>query len=157
MIATTGTMVKRPNESGCTRCTHTAVINSARVCRLWPAPHWHSRAPIHSLKVRHVAHQQLDQWLDQLQPLFDQEKPPTLLEISQHFTRTGVLQSINEALYRHFLEQQQCACPQCGKRLNRKRVDAKRYNTLQGPGTMERPYFYCRDCKAFIPSTRLWS
>jgi len=27
-------------------------------------------------KVRHVAHQQLDQWLDQLQPLFDQEKPP---------------------------------------------------------------------------------
>jgi len=54
-------------------------------------------------KVRHVAHQQLDQWLDQLQPLFDQEKPPTLLQISQHFTKTrttllgGVLQSINEA------------------------------------------------------------
>jgi len=104
-------------------------------------------------EVRHVAHRQLDQWLDQLQPLFDQEKPPTLLEISQHFTRTrttllgGVLQSINEALYRHFLDQQQCACPQCGKRLNKKRVDTKRYNTLQGPGMMERPYFYCRDCK----------
>jgi len=64
-------------------------------------------------KVRHVAHQQLDQWLDQLQPLFDQEKPPTLLQISQHFTKTrttllgGVLQSINEALYHNFLEQQQ--------------------------------------------------
>ena len=105
-------------------------------------------------KVRHVAHQQLDQWLDQLQPLFDQEKPPTLLQISQHFTKTrttllgGVLQSINEALYHHFLEQRQCTCSQCGKLLNRKRLDTKRYNTLQGPGAMERPYFYCRDCKA---------
>ena len=75
------------------------------------------------------------------------------MQISQHFTKTrttllgGVLQSINEALYHHFLEQQQCSCPQCGVRLNRKRVDPKRYNTLQGPGKLERPYFYCRDCK----------
>lgn len=104
-------------------------------------------------EVRKVAHQQLDKWLDQMKPLFDQEKPPTLLELSRHFTQTrttllgGVLQSISESLYNHFLDQKQCHCPQCTTLLNRKRIDAKQYNSLQGPGTLERPYFYCRDCK----------
>ena len=104
-------------------------------------------------EVRKVAHQQLDKWPDQMKPLFDQEKPPTLLELSKHFTQTrttllgGVLQSISESLYSYFLGQKQCHCPQCTTLLNRKRVDAKQYNTLQGPGTLERPYFYCRDCK----------
>ncbi len=104
-------------------------------------------------EVRKVAHQQLDKWLDQMKPLFDQEKPPTLLELSKHFTQTrttllgGVLQSISESLYVHFLDQKQCSCPECATVLNRKRVDAKQFNTLQGVGTLERPYFYCRDCK----------
>jgi hypothetical protein len=104
-------------------------------------------------EVRKVAHQELDKWLDQLAPLFDQEKPPTLLELSRHFTQTrttllgGVLQSISESLYAHFLDQKQCHCPQCSALLNRKRIDAKHYNTLQGPGSLQRPYFYCRRCK----------
>jgi hypothetical protein len=104
-------------------------------------------------EVRNVAHQELDKWLDQLAPLFDREKPPTLLELSRHFTHTrttllgGVLQSISESLYAHFLDQKQCHCPQCDALLNRKRIDAKRYNTLQGPGSLQRPYFYCRRCK----------
>ncbi len=104
-------------------------------------------------EVRKVAHQELDQWLDQMMPLFDQNKPPTLLELSKHFTQTrttllgGVLQSISESLYAHYLDQKQCACPQCATVLNRKRIDTKQYNTLQGSGTLERPYFYCRDCK----------
>lgn len=100
-----------------------------------------------------MAHRQLDQWLDQMLPLFDQEKPPTLLELSKHFTQTrttllgGVLQSINESLYAHFLDQKQSECPRCATRLNRKRIDTKRYNSLQGAGALDRPYFYCRDCK----------
>lgn len=107
--------------------------------------------PLH--EVRQVAHEQLDKWLDQLAPLFEREKPPTLLELSQHFTQTrttllgGVLQSISESLYAHFLGQKQCRCPQCHTLINRKRVDSKHHNTLQGPGTLARPYFYCRDCK----------
>lgn len=104
-------------------------------------------------EVRKVAHDQLDKWLDQMAPLFERDKPPTLLEISKHFTQTrstllgGVLQSISESLYAHFLDEKQCRCPQCHSLVNRKRVDNKRYNTLQGPGSLERPYFYCRDCK----------
>ena len=104
-------------------------------------------------EVRTMAHRQLDQWLDQMLPLFEQEKPPTLLELSKHFTRTrttllgGVLQSINESLYAHFLDQKQSECPRCATRLNRKRIDTKRYNSLQGAGTLDRPYFYCRGCK----------
>lgn len=104
-------------------------------------------------EVRTMAHRQLDQWLDQMLPLFDQEKPPTLLELSKHFTQTrttllgGVLQSINESLYAHFLDQKQSECPRCATRLNRKRIDTKRYNSLQGAGALDRPYFYCRDCK----------
>jgi len=104
-------------------------------------------------EVRKVAHQQLDKWLDQMKPLFDQEKPPTLLELSKHFTQTrttllgGVLQSISASLDVHFLDHKQCSCPECATVLNRKRVDAKQFNTLQGVGTLERPYFYCRDCK----------
>jgi len=107
--------------------------------------------PLH--EVREVAHKQLDKWLDQMAPLFEQEKPPTLLELSKYFTQTrttllgGVLQSISESLYAHFLDQKQCPCPGCNEMLNRKRVDTKNYNTLQGPGTLKRPYFYCRDCK----------
>ncbi|AGA33945.1 hypothetical protein TVNIR_2296 [Thioalkalivibrio nitratireducens DSM 14787] len=58
-------------------------------------------------EVRRMAHEQLDQWLEQMRPLFEQEKPPTLLELSQHFTRTrqqllgGVLQSLADAHYGH--------------------------------------------------------
>lgn len=100
-----------------------------------------------------MAYQSVDQWIEQLKPLFEQETPPTLLEMSRRFmeTRTtllgGILQSLGETLYASFLEQKQCPCPKCNTLLNRKRMDPKKYNTLQGPGTLERPYFYCNTCK----------
>jgi len=36
-------------------------------------------APDSLREVHRVPHHQLDEWLDQLRPLFDQEKPPTQL------------------------------------------------------------------------------
>lgn len=104
-------------------------------------------------EVRRMAHEQLDQWLEQMRPLFEQEKPPTLLELSQHFTRTrqqllgGVLQSLADALYVHLKDQAHAPCPCCGKMIRRKRRDPKRCNTLQGPVALERSYFYCTDCR----------
>lgn len=104
-------------------------------------------------ELRAMAHRELDQWIDQLRPLLEQPKPPTLLELSRHFTKTrgqllgGILQSLSETLYAELLEQKQCTCPKCAKRLNRKRMDRKTYNTLQGPGELTRPYFYCADCR----------
>jgi hypothetical protein len=110
------------------------------------------------MEVRTMAHRQLDQWLDQMRPLFEQEKPPTLLELSQHFTQTrtqllgGVLQSITESLYVHFQDQKQCACPKCSTLINRKRIVKKRYSTLQGSASIDRGYFYCGACKiGFYP------
>ncbi len=100
-----------------------------------------------------MAHREVDKWIDQMQPLLEQEKPPTLLELSNHFTQTrgallgGILQSLSEALHAHLADQKQCPCPRCHTVLNRKRIDSRTCNTLQGPVTLKRPYFYCRSCK----------
>jgi hypothetical protein len=102
--------------------------------------------------VRKMAHEHLDRWLDQMAPLFAQ-RPPTLFELSRWFTQTrthllgGCMQAAAEALHAHALEQHQIGCPQCGQLLNRKRTDPKQINTLQGSFTLERPYFYCPDCR----------
>jgi hypothetical protein len=98
-----------------------------------------------------VAHQQLDAWIDQMAPLFERERAPTLLELSGHFTRTrnellgGCLQALSTELYAHLREQRQMTCS-CGKVLNRKRVDSKQINTLHGTITLKRPYFHCEPC-----------
>jgi hypothetical protein len=103
--------------------------------------------------VRATVHQQLDSWLDTLSPVFEQEKPPTLSELSHLFTQTrgdllgSCLQSFSEELYAQYKDQRQITCPHCHKLLNRKRIDPKQLNTLQGSMELERPYFYCRDCK----------
>ena len=116
------------------------------------------QSPDQLQEVRAMAHRELDQWLDRMRPLLEQSKPPTLLELSRHFSETrgellgGVLQSLSETLYAELLDQKQCHCPTCARRLNRKRVDRKRCNTLQGPATLERPSFYCPDCTSAPPS-----
>ena len=99
-----------------------------------------------------MAHDALDQWIDTLAPLFDQEKPPTLMELSAHMTGTrgaflgGCLEALTQELYAHHRHQRHAECPGCGKRLTAKRVDRKTASTLQGKISVERPYFHCRDC-----------
>ncbi len=99
-----------------------------------------------------MAHDALDQWIDTLAPLFEQDRPPTLMELSAHLTRTrgaflgGCLEALTQELYRQHRHQRQTDCPGCGKRLNAKRLDRKTVSTLQGPISVERPYFHCRDC-----------
>ena len=99
-----------------------------------------------------MAHDALDRWIDTLAPLFEQDRPPTLMELSAHLTRTrgaflgGCLEALTQELYRHYRHQRQADCPGCGKRLNAKRIDRKTVSTLQGPMSVERPYFHCRDC-----------
>ena len=103
--------------------------------------------------VRHLAHQYLDAWLNQLAPVFDQASPPTLRELSARFTATrgpflgGCLKAFSEELYAAWRDQQQINCPHGGQRLKRKRLDPKQIDTLQGPLVMERPYFYCAACR----------
>jgi hypothetical protein len=54
--------------------------------------------------------------------------------------------------YRHLLDQEQCACPQCGKVLKRRGFHKRQVETMVGAFELERPYFYCVPCeKGFYP------
>ena len=104
-------------------------------------------------EVRALAHDAVDTWVDGLAPFFEEGKRPKISELSDHFTRSrsqffGVcLKAAVEKLYPEELDRQWAICPKCGKRLKRKRLDAKELSTLHGPFTLERPYFYCGDCE----------
>jgi hypothetical protein len=99
--------------------------------------------------LRTMAHDALDQWLDQIQA--ESGKTPTLLEMSERFmaTRLQLLGACLEAWIRQQyaadLEQTEAEC-QCGRRLRRHRMDAKEISTLHGRFTLHRPYFYCEAC-----------
>ena len=100
-------------------------------------------------EVRTMAHDALDAWLDQL----DQAtaEPPTLLEISERFMATRLqllgacLETVIRQRYAADLAQTEAVCA-CGRRLFRRRVDAKELSTLHGRVTLERPYFYGDPC-----------
>jgi hypothetical protein len=104
-------------------------------------------------EVSRMAHQALDEWLEGLKPLFTQAEPPTLRDLSAEFMRTrgtllgACLETLATQLHGHYQDQLKADCPGCGKCLNRKRVDPKTMTTLQGPVTLSRPYFHCRDCQ----------
>lgn len=107
---------------------------------------------------RAAAHRQLDQWLDQQEGVFAAGTLPTLRQMSDQFTQTrtgllgGCLQELAVQLTVSYREQESAWCPCCGKLLKRHSVNAKTVHTMQGSITLERPYFYCRSCKAgFYP------
>jgi hypothetical protein len=100
--------------------------------------------------LRTMAHDALDAWLDQLEA--DTSKTPTLQELSERFlqTRQTLLAACLEALirqrYAKELQQAEAVCA-CGRRLMRRRFDAKELSTLHGRFTLHRPYFYCDVCE----------
>jgi hypothetical protein len=100
-------------------------------------------------ELRMMAHDALDKWLDQIQAKTG--KAPTLLEMSERFmaTRLQLLGACLEAWIREQygsdLEQTEAECG-CGRRLRRRRMDAKEISTLHGRFTLHRPYFYCEAC-----------
>jgi len=52
-----------------------------------------------------------------------------------------------EKKYGHLLEQQYCQCPNCDRKTKAKPQKIKRdIETLVGPVTLYRPYFYCKSC-----------
>jgi len=96
-----------------------------------------------------MAHDALDTWLDQLEAKTDH--PPTLREISDRFLTTRLellsacLETVIQQHYAKDLQQTEAHCA-CGRRLRRRRVDAKEISTLHGCVTLHRPYFYCDAC-----------
>jgi hypothetical protein len=107
---------------------------------------------------RAAAHRQVDQWVDQQAEMFTAQKIPTLRQMSEQFMQTrttllgGCLQEMATQLTASYRQQELARCPHCCKALKRHSVNDKTLHTLQGSITLERPYFYCRSCKAgFYP------
>jgi len=105
-----------------------------------------------------MGHKALDEWFDQLVPLFRQSEPPSLETLSERLQETrqqllgGARQAMVEQLYAGYLQQEIASCPGCGKVLKRKRSDEKEISTLQGRLRVARPYFYCAGCgRGFHP------
>ena len=99
--------------------------------------------------LRTMAHEALDAWLDQIET--ETTEPLTLLDLSERFlaTRSQLLGACLEAVIRRQyaaeLEQIEAVCA-CGRRLARRRLDAKAISTMHGEITLHRPYFYCEAC-----------
>lgn len=101
-------------------------------------------------EVRTMAHDALDAWLDQLEA--DTAETPTLRAISERFLQTrhallgACLDAVIRRRYATELQQTEAVCG-CGRRLFRRRFDAKQISTLHGTITLHRPYFYCDVCE----------
>jgi hypothetical protein len=99
--------------------------------------------------LRTMAHEALDAWLDRIEA--DTTEALTLRDLSERFlaTRAQLLGACLEAVIRRQyaadLEQREAVC-QCGRRVARRRLDAKEISTLHGRFTVHRPYFYCEAC-----------
>ena len=52
-----------------------------------------------------------------------------------------------ERKFGHLLDQQKCACPQCGRNMQSNGKLSRRIETLAGRLELSRPYFYCRECR----------
>jgi hypothetical protein len=100
-----------------------------------------------------MAHDALQDWIEKnFAPLFERGERPTLRDLSNLMTQSrseflgACLQGLGEKLHEADLTQEWADCDQCGKPTGRKRLDDKKISTLQGRGTLARPYFYCNSC-----------
>lgn len=101
------------------------------------------------------------QWAYQPKALLEKlmgDKPPTLRELSEEFQATrrdllgAILKGTVEQCLAPWLEQEVAPCPRCQRQLRRKRREKKVLSTLQGEFPLERPYFYCPNCRqGFCP------
>ncbi len=77
---------------------------------------------------------------------------PTLMEITAAMSqeRSGLPAALVEAFverrHGHFLAQEEAACPKCKGLLRARPSRSRTQETLLGPVTLERPYFYCVGC-----------
>jgi len=108
--------------------------------------------PDHKEDFRAMLHDTLDDWVDELSPIFDENKEPTLMDMSDLFNQTrqqfmgACLQRLIEQKYADYFHQQYSACPQCGKIHKKRRDQDKEISTMHGSCTLKRPWFYCPSC-----------
>ena len=102
---------------------------------------------------RERAHKAVDKLVDQLAPKLLQDEPLTLLEISDAIQEHkadllgAILQDFVQMRHLEQCEQTVCDCPNCGKPVIKKRDSSRRIETRHGSSLIERPYFYCTNCR----------
>jgi len=111
-------------------------------------------------RFRTRAHEALDDLLNSLESDMPEPEfsPPTLMDLTQAVQeeRSGFTSALVEAFVerRHgqYLVQEEAVCPQCDRALKARPARPRTVETLVGPVTLERPYFYCAACQhGFYP------
>lgn len=103
-------------------------------------------------QLRQALHDRFDQWLDRLEEELP-EAETTLAQLSDLVwqLRQDLTGGLTETLlsHAHASEQsrKQAPCPQCDRLLTARPAAARTVETLVGPVQLERPYFYCRQCR----------
>ena len=121
-------------------CPEVIALDEVRASKQWEA-------------LRHQLHERFDQWLDTLEQQWP-EPPATLPEMTAtvwHLRqqRTGGLtEAIVAHVHRGEHDRAHVNCPRCDRRLQAQAFVCRTVETLVGPVQMERPYFYCRACRA---------
>jgi hypothetical protein len=110
--------------------------------------------------VREECHRQLDMFLDALEPQMSQSNP-TLEDLTEViFSRRNELMGqltsiILKQTHAELLHQEYAKCPRCEKTHKARTKHPRTVETLVGPISFERPYFYCLDCQqGFYPLDR---
>jgi hypothetical protein len=116
-----------------------------------PAPDW-IRIP-----TRRDLHEGFDLWLDSLEEAMKDDLPSldaltrTVLARRQELT-AQVTEALVRKSHAQALDQQTAPCPHCGHSLPARGLVSRTVETLVGEVTLERPYFYCLECKqGFYP------
>jgi hypothetical protein len=103
--------------------------------------------------LRQQLHERFDQWLDALEQQWP-EPPSTLLEVAATVwkARQQLTGSLTETIVAHVHrgehDRAQVHCPRCERVLRAQAFVCRTVDTLVGPVQFERPYFYCRVCRA---------
>jgi len=107
--------------------------------------------------ARRELHEFFDLWLDALEEAM-KEEPPSLEALTQSVLagRQELTSVVTEALVRQrhaqALYQKMAPCPQCGGSVRSRGLVSRTVETLVGQVSLERPYFYCLECKrGFYP------
>ena len=103
--------------------------------------------------LRQQLHERFDQWLDTLEQQW--QEPPALLpevtatvwDLRQQLTG-GITETIVKYAHEGERQRQQASCPRCARVLKVQERVGRTVETMVGPMELERPYFYCRACRA---------
>ena len=111
------------------------------------------RARKHWTTLRQRLHERFDQWLDQLESALP-EGAPTLGQVSETVwtLRQQLTSGVAETIVQHTHQEEQhrphMPCPTCARLLPARGPVPRCVETMVGTIELERPYFYCRVCRA---------